>query len=59
MARGGWKSPPMVARCQHHTPERDAELASKLPRLGRDAENSGGHEESEEDDPGSALAIAR
>ena len=33
MARGGWKSPAMVSRYQHATPQRDAELAKSLPRL--------------------------
>lgn len=33
MARGGWKSVSMVARYQHATPERDAELVRRLPPI--------------------------
>jgi hypothetical protein len=33
VARGGWKSTSMVARYQHATPERDAELVRKLPPI--------------------------
>lgn len=40
MARGGWKSPSMVARYQHATPERDAQLARSLPPLISTSENT-------------------
>ena len=33
MARGGWKSAPMVIRYQHATAERDIALAENLPSL--------------------------
>lgn len=56
MARGGWKSPSMVARYQHATPERDAELANRLPRLLRGTPALNGEPDEDAGDDSSAIA---